>query len=175
MNEVLHCLLTRRSVKKYLSQPVEKEKLDAVLEAGTYAACGMGRQAGKIVVLQNPDDIAQLEKMNASILGNPAAHPFYGAPVVCVVFADTNVNTWVEDGSLVIGNMMAAAHSLGLGSCWIHRAKEEFESEEGKALLKKWGIEGDYEGIGHCVLGYAAAELPAAKPRKENYVYYVEA
>ena len=175
MNEVLNCLLTRRSVKKYLSQPVEKEKLDAVLEAGTYAACGMGRQAGKIVVLQNPDDIAQLEKMNASILGNPAAHPFYGAPTVCVVFADTSVGTWVEDGSLVIGNMLAAAHSLGVGSCWIHRAKEEFESEEGKALLKKWGIEGDYEGIGHCVLGYAAAELPAAKPRKENYVYYVEA
>ena len=113
MNEVLNCLLTRRSVKKYLSQPVEKEKLDAVLEAGTYAACGMGRQAGKIVVLQNPDDIAQLERMNAAILGNPDAHPFYGAPVVCVVFADTNVNTWVEDGSLVIGNMMAAAHSLG--------------------------------------------------------------
>ena len=119
MNEVLNCLLTRRSVKKYLPQPVEQEKLDAVLEAGTYAACGMGRQAGKIVVLQKPDDIAQLEKMNASILGNPDAHPFYGAPVVCVVFADTNVNTWVEDGSLVIGNMMAAAHSLGLGSCWI--------------------------------------------------------
>ena len=138
MNEVLHCLLTRRSVKKYLSQPVEKEKLDAVLEAGTYAACGMGRQAGKIVVLQNPDDIAQLEKMNASILGNPDAHPFYGAPVVCVVFADTNVNTWVEDGSLVIGNMMAAAHSLGLGSCWIHRARQEFESAEGKALMKKY-------------------------------------
>ena len=138
MNEVLNCLLTRRSVKKYLSQPVEKEKLDAVLEAGTYAACGMGRQAGKIVVLQNPDDIAQLEKMNASILGNPDAHPFYGAPVVCVVFADTNVNTWVEDGSLVIGNMMAAAHSLGLGSCWIHRARQEFESAEGKALMKKY-------------------------------------
>ena len=124
MNEVLNCLLTRRSVKKYLSQPVEKEKLDAVLEAGTYAACGMGRQAGKIVVLQNPDDIAQLEKMNASILGNPAAHPFYGAPVVCVVFADTNVNTWVEDGSLVIGkhdgcrrtvSASAAAGSTGHG------------------------------------------------------------
>ena len=138
MNEVLNCLLTRRSVKKYLSQPVEEEKLEAVLEAGTYAACGMGRQAGKIVVLQNPDDIAQLEKMNATILGNPDAHPFYGAPVVCVVFADTNVNTWVEDGSLVIGNMMAAAHSLGLGSCWIHRARQEFESAEGKALMKKY-------------------------------------
>jgi len=102
MNEVLNCLLTRRSVKKYLSQPVEREKLDAVLEAGTYAACGMGRQAGKIVVLQNPDDIAQLEKMNASILGNPDAHPFYGAPVVCVVLTDPEVSTCVEDGALVI-------------------------------------------------------------------------
>ena len=170
MNEVLNCLLTRRSVKKYLSQPVEKEKLDAVLEAGTYAACGMGRQAGKIVVLQNPDDIAQLEKMNASILGNPAAHPFYGAPVVCVVFADTNVNTWVEDGSLVIGNMMAAAHSLGLGSCWIHRAKEVFASEEGKALLKKWGLPERLQGVGNCVLGYADGAVPEAAPRKAGRI-----
>ena len=174
MNEVLHCLLTRRSVKKYLSQPVEKEKLDAVLEAGTYAACGMGRQAGKIVVLQNPDDIAQLEKVNASILGNPDAHPFYGAPVVCVVFADTNVNTWVEDGSLVIGNMMAAAHSLGLGSCWIHRARQEFESAEGKALMKKWGVSENYAGIGHCILGYAAQEPAPAKPRQADFIVRVD-
>ena len=157
MNEVLNCLLTRRSVKKYLSQPVEKEKLDAVLEAGTYAACGMGRQAGKIVVLQNPD-----------------AHPFYGAPVVCVVFADTNVNTWVEDGSLVIGNMMAAAHSLGLGSCWIHRARQEFESAEGKALMKKWGVSENYAGIGHCILGYAAQEPAPAKPRKADFIVRVD-
>ena len=95
---------------------------------------------------------------------------------VMVVFSSDKARpTYLYDGSLVMGNLMNAAHSLGIGSCWIHRAKEEFESEEGKALLKKWGIEGDYEGIGHCVLGYAAAELPAAKPRKENYVYYVEA
>ena len=174
MNEVLHCLLTRRSVKKYLSQPVEKEKLDAVLEAGTYAACGMGRQAGKIVVLQNPDDIAELEKMNASILGNPAAHPFYGAPVVCVVFADTNVNTWVEDGSLVIGNMMAAAHSLGLGSCWIHRAKEEFETDWGKDLLRGRGITEEYEGVGHCVVGFIAGNAPDAPARKEGRVYKIQ-
>ena len=172
MNEVLHCLLTRRSVKKYLSQPVEKEKLDAVLEAGTYAACGMGRQAGKIVVLQNPDDIAQLEKMNASILGNPAAHPFYGAPVVCVVLADPERYTCVEDGSLVIGNLMLAAHSLGIASCWIHRAREEFDSPEGKALLKRWGVDERYIGVGHCILGYAANEAPAPKPRKNDYVIY---
>ena len=172
MNEVLHCLLTRRSVKKYLSQPVEKEKLDAVLEAGTYAACGMGRQAGKIVVLQNPDDIAQLEKMNASILGNPAAHPFYGAPVVCVVLADPERYTCVEDGALVMGNLMLAAHSLGVASCWIHRAREEFDSPEGKALLKKWGVDERYIGVGHCILGYAANEAPAPKPRKNDYVIY---
>ena len=173
MNEVLHCLLTRRSVKKYLSQPVEKEKLNAVLEAGTYAACGMGRQAGKIVVLQNPDDIAQLEKMNAAILGNPAAHPFYGAPTVCVVFADTSVGTWVEDGSLVIGNMLAAAHSLGVGSCWIHRARQEFELPEGKALMQKWGVDARYAGVGHCILGYAAAEPAPAKARKADFIVRV--
>ena len=174
MNDVIRCLLTRRSVKKYRAEQVEEEKLEQILQAGSYAACGMGKQAGKIVVLQDPADIAQLEKLNAQILGNPDLHPFYGAPTVCVVFADTSVGTWVEDGSLVIGNMLAAAHSLGVGSCWIHRAKEVFASEEGKALLKKWGVEGDYEGIGHCVLGYPAADIPKAKPRKENYVYYVD-
>ena len=170
MNEVLHCLLTRRSVKKYLSQPVEKEKLDAVLEAGTYAACGMGRQAGKIVVLQNPDDIAQLEKMNASILGNPAAHPFYGAPTVCVVLADAAAFTAVEDGSLTLGNLMNAAHSLGIASCWIHRAREVFASAEGKALLQQWGVEGEWIGIGHCILGYAAEPEKPAAPRLEGRI-----
>ena len=174
MNDVIRCLLTRRSVKKYRAEQVEEEKLEQILQAGSYAACGMGKQAGKIVVLQDPADIAQLEKLNAQILGNPDLHPFYGAPTVCVVFADTSVGTWVEDGSLVIGNMLAAAHSLGVGSCWIHRAKEVFASEEGKALLKKWGVEGDYEGIGHCVLGYPAGDVPKAKPRKENYVYHVD-
>ena len=173
MNEVLNCLLTRRSVKKYLSQPVEKEKLDAVLEAGTYAACGMGRQAGKIVVLQNPDDIAQLEKMNASILGNPAAHPFYGAPTVCVVLADAAAFTAVEDGSLALGNLMNAAHSLGIASCWIHRAREVFASAEGKALLQQWGVEGEWIGIGHCILGYAAEPEKPAAPRLEGRIVLI--
>ena len=173
MNAVLNCLLTRRSVKKYLPKPVEEEKLDEILQAGTYAACGMGRQAGKIVVLQKPEDIAELEALNARILGNPDAHPFYGAPVVCVVFADTAVNTWIEDGSLVIGNMLAAAHSVGLGSCWIHRARQEFELPEGKALMKKWGVGESYAGIGHCILGYAAQEPAPAKPRKADFVVRV--
>ena len=132
MNDVIRCLLTRRSVKKYRAEQVEEEKLEQILQAGSYAACGMGKQAGKIVVLQDPADIAQLEKLNAQILGNPDLHPFYGAPTVCVVFADTSVGTWVEDGSLVIGNMLAAAHSLGVGSCWIHRARQEFELPEAR-------------------------------------------
>ena len=159
-----------------LSAVMEKEeKLEQILQAGSYAACGMGKQAGKIVVLQDPADIAQLEKLNAQILGNPDLHPFYGAPTVCVVFADTSVGTWVEDGSLVIGNMLAAAHSLGVGSCWIHRAKEAFERPEGKQILKELGIEGDYEGIGHCVLGYPQQEGPSkTPPRKAGRVYHID-
>ena len=173
MNDFIKTLIARRSIRAYQPEQVREEDLAQILEAGTYAACGMGRQAGKIVVLQNPDDIAQLERMNAAIFGNPDAHPFYGAPVVCVVFADTNVNTWIEDGSLVIGNMMAAAHSLGLGSCWIHRARQEFESAEGKALMQKWGVSGNYAGIGHCILGYAAQEPAPAKPRKADFIVRV--
>lgn len=173
-NEVLQNIRTRRSCRAYTAQPVEPEKLKAIVEAGTWAASGMGRQAPKIVVLTDPAEIAELERMNAAVLGNPAAHPFYGAPVVCVVFADTNVNTWVEDGSLVIGNMMAAAHSLGLGSCWIHRARQEFESAEGTALMKKWGVSENYAGIGHCILGYAAQEPAPAKPRKADFIVRVD-
>ena len=134
----------------------------------------MGRQSPKIVVLQNPEDIAALERMNAAVLGNPDAHPFYGAPTVCVVLAEAGAFTNVEDGSLVIGNLMLAAWSLGVGSCWIHRAKEEFASPEGKALLKKWGVEGDYIGVGHCILGYPTGEYRPAKPRKNDYILRVK-
>ena len=173
MNDVIRCLLTRRSVKKYRAEQVEEEKLEQILQAGSYAACGMGKQAGKIVVLQDPADIAQLEKLNAQILGNPAAHPFYGAPVVCVVLTDPEVSTCVEDGALVIGNLMLAAHSLGVASCWIHRARQEFDSPEGKALLKKWGVDERYIGVGHCILGYAAAEPAPAKARKADFIVRV--
>ena len=174
MNETMKNLLERRSVRGYKKDLVPTEVLDEILEAGKYAPSGMGQQKTLMVVTQNPELVAKLSKMNADVMGTKN-DPFYGAPVVLIVLADKARPTYLYDGSLVMGNLMNAAHSLGIGSCWIHRAKEEFESEEGKALLKKWGIEGDYEGIGHCVLGYAAAELPAAKPRKENYVYYVEA
>ena len=173
MNEVIECLLTRRSVRSYLTKQVEEEKLQEILLAGTYAASGMGRQPVRIVVLQDPAEIAQLERMNASILGNPDSHPFYGAPTVCVVFADTNAGTWVEDGSLAIGNLMAAAHSLSVSSCWIHRAREEFSSAEGKALMQKWGVDARYAGVGHCILGYAAAEPAPAKARKADFIVRV--
>ncbi len=173
MNEVLNCLETRRSVRKYLPKQITDTELDAVLRAGSYAPSGMGRQSPKIVVLQNPEDIAQLERMNAAALGKPEAKPFFGAPTVCVVLADASVSTCVEDGSLVMGNLMNAAHALGLGSCWIHRAREEFASEEGKALLKKWGIEGEWIGVGHCILGYPDGEPSHAKPRKADYIVKV--
>lgn len=173
MNEVLDCLETRRSVRKYLPQQITQAELDAILKAGTCAPTAMNRQSPKIVVLQKPEDIAQLERMNAAVLGNPEAKPFYGAPTVCVVLADAGMPTGVEDGSLVMGNLMNAAHALGIGSCWIHRAREEFASGEGKALLKKWGIEGEWIGIGHCILGYPDGEPAPAKPRKPDYIVKV--
>ena len=173
MKEVINCLVERRSCKKYLPRQVEEAALEEILKAGTYAANGRGRQAGKIIVLQDKEEIARLERMNAAILGAPEAHPFYGAPTVCVVLADADVHTAVEDGSLVMGNLMSAAWSLGVDSCWIHRAREEFDSDEGKALLKEWGVEGNYIGVGHCILGYRDGDLKEAAPRKENFVVRV--
>ena len=170
MNEVLKCLEQRRSCRGYASEQLKEEDLQAILRAGTYAATGMGRQSPKIVVLQKPEDIAQLEKMNARIMGKPDSHPFYGAPTVCIVLADAAAVTGVEDGSLVIGNMLNAAWAIGVGSCWIHRAREEFASEEGRELLKKWGIEGDWIGVGHCILGYPKGDFREKAPRKPDYI-----
>lgn len=169
----LEAILTRRSTKSFKPDPVPADVIDKILEAGTYAATGKNRQAPIIIAVTNKEVRDQLSRMNAQVLGADI-DPFYGAPVVLVVLADKAVNTYMNDGSLVMGNLMLAAHELGVGSCWIHRAKEEFEGEEGKALLASLGIEGDYEGIGHCVLGYPAGEPRAASPRKENYVYYVK-
>ena len=170
MNEVLNCLETRRSCRAYRPEQVPEEALQEILRAGLYAPSGMGRQSVKLLAVQDPAAIAALERLNGGVLGSPDAHPFYGAPTVCVVFADTNAGTWVEDGSLVIGNLMAAAHSLGVSSCWIHRAREEFSSAEGKALMQKWGVGAQYAGVGHCILGYAAAEPAPAKPRKADLI-----
>lgn len=173
MNEVLRNLKTRRSYRSYKPEQVSEEHLQAILEAGTWAASGMNRQAGKIVVVQDPETREQLRRMNAAVMGNPDTDPFYGAPTICVVLANTEVRTWVEDGALVIGNLMNAAASVGVGSCWIHRAREEFDSPEGKELLKKWGIPETYRGVGHCILGYPAGECRPAAPRKDDYIVRV--
>ena len=173
MNEVIKNMEERRSVRGYKPDMIRKEDLDTIIEAGTYAATGMGMQSPIIIAVTNKELRDKLSKMNAEIMGSKA-DPFYGAPVVLVVLADKNKPTHVYDGSLVMGNLMLAAADLGLGSCWIHRAKEEFESEEGKGILKALGVEGDYEGIGHCVLGYAAEPAKEPKERKASYVYYAE-
>ncbi len=173
MSEVISNMKTRRSIRKYKPDMIPEDVLNRIIEAGTYAATGMGKQSPIIIAVTNKEIRDKFSKMNAEIMGVDS-DPFYGAPVVLIVLADKARPTYVYDGSLVMGNLMLAAHAEGIGSCWIHRAKEEFESAEGKAFLKSLGIEGDYEGIGHCVLGYTDGEEPKAMPRKENYVYCVK-
>lgn len=161
-------LLTRRSVRKYTDRQVEDEKLDKVLTAGLYAPTGMNNQVPVLVAVRDKATRDKLSRMNAAVMG-ASGDPFYGAPCVIVVLSDPERMTWVEDGSLVLGNLMNAAHSLGLGSCWIHRAKECFDTPEGKALLRTWGVPESYRGVGNCILGYAAEE-PEAKPRKSGRI-----
>lgn len=172
MNEVLKAIRERRTCRQYRPEQVKEEDLQQILEAGTWAASGMGAQAATMVVVQDKETRDQLSRMNAAIMGTDS-DPFYGAPTVVVVLADPGRNTCVEDGSLVIGNLMLAASTLGVGSCWVHRARQEFDSPEGKALLKKWGLPETYIGVGHCVLGYPAAAPAAPKPRKADYIHRV--
>ena len=172
MNDVLKNIIDRRSIQKYKPDAVPAELIDKICEAGSYAANGRGLQAPIILAVTDKEMRDKLSKLNAAVMGADN-DPFYGAPVVLVVLADKSVGTYIYDGSLVIGNMMLAANSLGLGSCWIHRAKQVFESEEGKEILASLGIEGEWEGIGNCIIGYADGEAPAAKPRKENWVYKI--
>ena len=173
MSDVLETIKSRRSIRKYKSDMVPQDKLEKIIEAGTYEATGMGKQSPIIVAVTNKELRDKLSAMNAKIMGTNT-DPFYGAPVVLIVLADKSRPTYLYDGSLVMGNLMLEAEAQGIGSCWIHRAKEEFESEEGKEILKSLGIEGDYEGIGHCVLGFADGPAPKAAPRKDSYVYYVK-
>ena len=155
-NETLETLKARRSCRDFKPEQIKDEELDAILEAGTYAPTGMGKQSPIMIAVQNKDDIAELERINAEIFGKPDSNPFYGAPTVIVVLADADRPTAVYDGSLVMGNLLNAAASVGVDSCWIHRAKETFEREDGRTLLKKWGIEGNYIGIGNCCLLYTS-------------------
>ena len=173
MNEILKAMETRQSVRAYRPEQIDEETLNAILRAGTFAPSGMGRQSGKIVVVQDPATREILRAKNAEVIGNPDADPFYGAPTVLVVLADSTVPTWVEDGSLVMGNLLLAASALGVGAYWIHRARETFDSPEGKALLQKWGIPETYRGVGNCILGYPAAEPQAKKPRKADFIVRV--
>ena len=175
MNETLKVLKERRSIRKYKAEQIKDEELDAILEAGTWAASGKGLQPAVMVVVQDRETIAYMSKLNAEIQGKPGTDPFYGAPTVVVVLADGENPNWVPDGSLVLGNLMTAAWALGVGSCWINRARELFDMPEGKALLKKWGLPETLRGVGNCILGYAApgGKKPAAL-RREGRVVYVK-
>lgn len=169
----LESIKTRRSIRKYKSDPVPQELLNKIIDAGLYAPSGMGRQATIILSVANKEVRDQLSKLNARIMGTDT-DPFYGAPAVLIVLAKKDCPTGIYDGSLVMQNLMLAAHELGLGSCWIHRAKEEFELPEGRELLKSLGIEDEYEGIGHCIIGYADGGAPSPAERKEHRVYSVD-
>lgn len=173
MKETLQDLKSRRSCRKYKVEQIKEEELENILEAGIYAPTGMGKQSPIIVAVQDKDTRDLLSKLNAGVMGSDM-DPFYGAPTVLVVLADKNISTHVDDGNLVIGNLLNAAHAVGIDSCYIYRAREVFESEAGKQLLKKWGIEGEYEGIGNVILGYGLEEgRNKAHPRKEGYVVRV--
>ncbi|MCR5648231.1 MAG: nitroreductase [Oscillospiraceae bacterium] len=172
MAETLKTLKTRRSCRNYKPELIEEEKLDAIIEAGTYAATGMGRQSPIIIAITDREVRDTLSKMNADIRGI-SSDPFYGAPELIVVLANKAVPTYIYDGTLVMGNLMNAAAAVGVASCWIHGAKPEFEAEYGRELLKKLGVEGDYEAIGHLILGYAATKAPKPAPRKADYVYKI--
>ncbi len=172
MNECIKTLLTRRSCRKYLDRAVPDEILEQIAEAGTFAATGMGRQSPVILVVKDKTIRDKISKLNAAVL-NSNDDPFYGAPNVMVVLADRSIGTYIYDGSLVMGNLMNAAESLGVSSCWIHRAKEVFETEEGKEILKAAGIEGEYEGIGNLILGYDNQGKSEARPRKKDYIYWI--
>lgn len=173
MSEVLTKIQTRRSIRKYKPDMLPKEIIGQIVTAGMWSATGRNLQSPIILAVTNKEMRDKLSKLNAEIMGT-SNDPFYGAPVVLVVLADKSCPTYIYDGSLVMGNLMLAAHELGVGSCWIHRAKEEFERPEGKAILAELGIEGDYEGIGHCILGYVDGEYPETRERKENWVYHID-
>lgn len=175
MNEVIEMMKTRRSIRKFKPDALPDGIIEQIAEAGTYAATGKNLQSPTIIAVTNKQLRDRISEMNRKIGGwQEGFDPFYGAPAMLIVLADKNVPTAVYDGSLVMGNLMLAAHSLGIGSIWIHRAKEEFESEDGKAILAELGITGDQVGIGHCALGYIDGEEPKAAPRKENWVYYAK-
>ncbi len=177
MNQTIKDLKERRSIRKFKDEQISDEDLKVILETGTYAPTGRGAQSPKIVVIQNPETIKEFSAWNRSFFPIDVPEdmdPFYGAKTLLIVLANSEFPTYVEDGSSVLAVLVNAAHAVGVGSCWIHRARDEFASEKGKALLKKWGIPETYEGIGHVVLGYPDMEAPEPLPRKEDYIHFVD-
>lgn len=172
MNKVIEAILERRSIRAYTDVQITDEELERIIECGLYAPNGRNAQAPVFVAVRDKQTRDLLSKLNAEVMGTDQ-DPFYGAPCVICVLADSQRTTAVEDGSLAIGNMCLCAHSMGLGSCWIHRCRQVFESDQGKALIEKWGVKGDLIGIGFCIIGHSAEEKQPAK-RKENRVYYVD-
>lgn len=172
MNEVTNILCSRRSIRKFKDIQIPSDILNEILKCGTYAPSGKNKQSAKIVVVQNKELIESIAKVNGSFVNKVGLNPFYNAPTLIIVFADKNVPTYINDGSAVISNIINAAFSLEVDSCWVHRAKETFETEFGKKLMNKWGLSDDYEGIGNVVLGYRDMILPPAFPRKEDYIIF---
>nr|WP_325258678.1 nitroreductase [uncultured Oscillibacter sp.] len=170
MNETLKVLHERRSIRKYKAEQITDKELDAILEAGTWAPTAKNLQTPVMVVVQDKETIARMSALNAEIMGKPGTDPFFGAPTVVVVLADGTQANWLQDGSLVMGNLMTAAAATGIGSCWVNRAMELFDGAEGKALLRQWGLPETLRGVGNCVLGYADGPAPAPKPRKEGWI-----
>lgn len=175
MNDVIKAMEERRSIRQFKPDMPAEEDLEQIVDAGLFAPSGMNKQSPVIICVTNKKVRDELSEANRKIGGWPEGFdPFYGAPAIMIVLAPKDCMTYIYDGSLAMGNMMNAAHSLGLGSIWIHRAKEEFEMPEWKALLKNLGIEGEYEGIGHCAVGYADCEQPDAPVRREGRTFFVE-
>jgi nitroreductase len=172
--DALECLMTRRAVRKYKKDQIDAETLKKILAAGTMAPSAMGKQSAQMVVVQDPVLLKALSKMNAAVMGSDT-DPFYGAPTAVLVFGNPKVQmNYVRDASLVMENLMLAAHALGVASCWINRAKEMFADADGKAFLREWGISEDNVGVGICILGYADGDAPTAAPRKEDYIVYAD-
>lgn len=169
-NQVIEALKARRSIRQYKPEQISEEELCAVLEAGEYAPSAMGTQSPLMVVVQDKTLLSKLERMNAAFTQNPEGKPFYGAPTAVIVLFDSENSNGFADGCLAMGNMLNAAYSVGLGSCWVNRAKEMLDTAEGRELLKGWGVPDKYRGVAICILGYAACLLPEAKPRKDGYV-----
>lgn len=172
MNDVTRILCERRSIRKYKDIKIPKDVLNEILKCGTYAPSGKNMQSAVIVVVENKELIDGIAKVNGSFVNKAGLNPFYNAPCLVIVFADSRVSTYIHDGSAVISNIINSAYSLGVDSCWVHRALETFQTDYGKSLMKKWGLDDNYVGIGNVVLGYRDVNLPSPSKRKDNYVIF---